>query len=256
MAAYPHTIRVALMEPLALMREALTVLLLDLDAAIKVVAAGSDAETLANCRAGNVDVLVMSIDQGDDIHEAALSELVSEQSHPCRVLVLTSHADHAFGARLIELGARGVVLKHETGPVLSKAIRTVHMGDLWIARALVTSVVTHLTRTHVGCVDRDAANVESLTAREREIVALVADGLTNADIGQRLFISPLTVRNHLTSILSKLDVSNRFQLAVYAFRRGLVLCPATAEMRHMSATMTERPMRRQDGMRVARHKDR
>ena len=78
----------------------------------------------------------------------------------------------------------------------------------------------------------------SLTPRERQIVALVTEGLTNKDIAERLFISEATARNHLTSILDKLDLTDRFQLTVYAFRRGLVLCPQTPAMVRLAATMT------------------
>ena len=78
-------------------------------------------------------------------------------------------------------------------------------------------------------------------------VALVADGLTNKQIADRLFISHATARNHLTSILGKLNLPDRFQLAVYAFRRGLVLCPQTGARLRMSATMKGRPARRSSG---------
>jgi DNA-binding NarL/FixJ family response regulator len=117
--------------------------------------------------------------------------------------------------------------------MLGRAIRTVHSGELWLDRVTATTVLIRRRRAYQG--DEETAKAATLTTREREIVALVADGLTNASIGERLFISPITVRNHLTSILGKIGVADRFQLAVYAFKRGLVLCPATAEMRRMAA---------------------
>lgn len=79
--------------------------------------------------------------------------------------------------------------------------------------------------------------VESLTPRERQILMLVTEGLTNREIAERLFISEATARNHLTSILDKLDVTDRFQLTVYALRHGLVLCPQTPAMLRMAAKM-------------------
>ena len=77
--------------------------------------------------------------------------------------------------------------------------------------------------------DRELVKIESLTRREREIVALVTEGLRNKQIAERLFISEATVRNHLTSILDKLELGDRFDLAVYAFRRGMVSYPQPGE---------------------------
>jgi DNA-binding NarL/FixJ family response regulator len=70
--------------------------------------------------------------------------------------------------------------------------------------------------------DPEDAKIRSITKREREVIHLIGQGLKNAAIGQRLFISEATVRNHLTSILSKLDVSDKFELVIYAFRHGLI----------------------------------
>src|SRR5206468_9289203 len=90
--------------------------------------------------------------------------------------------------------------------------------------AQTASLVNRLTRNRTE-EDPDAAKIGSLTAREREIVTLVTEGLKNKDVAVRLSISEATARNHLTSILDKLALSNRFQLAVYAFRKGLVSYP-------------------------------
>jgi DNA-binding CsgD family transcriptional regulator len=86
--------------------------------------------------------------------------------------------------------------------------------------------------------DVETIKVRSLTGREREIIRLVTEGLSNTRIAARPCISAATVRNHVSSILGKLELTDRFQLAVYAVRRGLVLCPPTADMLQMSAVMT------------------
>jgi DNA-binding NarL/FixJ family response regulator len=147
---------------------------------------------------------------------------------------------------MIESGAMGVFMKDQTGDVLGRAIRKVHAGELWLDRTRTANVVSRLTG---GRRDEEfeSAKVQSLTGREREIVALVADGLTNKRIAERLFISEATARNHLTSILGKLELTDRFQLAVYAYRRGLVLCPQTGAMLRMSATMKALPAKRSSG---------
>jgi len=244
----PNAIGVALVEPQALVREALRALLSGDDGLAIVVAASSVAEISGFVQRSQVDLVLLALDPAGADHEAALDALVNRQQGPLRVLVLANYSDPAFQVRLIELGAMGLVLKDQTCEVLGRAIRSVQAGQLWFNRSGLSTVLSGVTRRERYDSDSDTARVQSLTAREREIVALVADGLTNTQLAERLCISAATVRNHLTSILSKLGLTDRFQLAVYAYRRGLVLCPPTAEMRQMSATMNADP-----GRRIERH---
>jgi DNA-binding NarL/FixJ family response regulator len=231
-------ITVALVESLALIREALKTLL-NAGAEVTVVAdTPHAAEMLSILQHSSADVVVLSLDATFAERDAALSAFVHQDSRPCRVLVLTSDTDRTRDVHVMALGARGVVRKNVTGTVLLRAISTVHAGDLWIDRSTLTTLVQSLTRGESR--DSETARVQSLTAREREVITLVADGFTNTRIAGCLFISAATVRNHLSSILSKLDLTDRFQLAVYAFRRGLVLCPPTTAMLQMFAVMTAR----------------
>jgi DNA-binding NarL/FixJ family response regulator len=242
----PAGIAVALVEPQALIREALR-LLLNADEGIRVVA---EAPTLGDMLIAapnlHVHVVLMSVEPGGEDPFGPLGELANLLPERGRTLVLTGDADPGLHLQMIEFGAMGVFMKDQSGDVLGKAIRKVHSGELWLDRTRTASVIARLTG---GRRDEqlEAAKVQSLTTREREIVALVADGLTNRQIAERLFISEATARNHLTSILGKLELTDRFQLAVYAFRRGLVLCPQTGAMLRMSATMKARPARRSAG---------
>jgi len=130
----------------------------------------------------------------------------------------------------------GVLSCDETGAVLLKAIQKVHAGELWLDRARTAGIVTQLARgAHK---DPDTVKIESLTTRQREIVTLVAEGLTNRQLAERLFISEATVRNHITAILDKLELRDRFQLAVYAFRQGLVTYPQ--KLSHLLSTSQAR----------------
>jgi DNA-binding NarL/FixJ family response regulator len=125
---------------------------------------------------------------------------------------------HAF-----ELGAMGVVLKDQSIDTLVRAIRKLHAGEAWLERVQTANLLNAIRRRR----DPEDVKIESLTKREREVILMVGQGLNGAAIGERLFISEATVRNHLTSILSKLELANRFELAVYAFRHRLVeLSPA------------------------------
>ena len=134
-------------------------------------------------------------------------------------------------------GARGVVMLDQPGHLLIKALRKVCEGEVWLDRARTAGMVNQLTRRRAADRDPEMVKIESLTTREREIVTLVTEGLTNKDIAERLCISEATARNHVTSILDKLDVADRFHLTVYAFRRGLVLCPQTPAMLRAAAAM-------------------
>ena len=118
----------------------------------------------------------------------------------------------------------GIVLTAHSTQTLVKAVLKVHAGELWLDRAQAADVVSRLTRKRTVD-DPEAAKIASLTPRERQIVTLVTEGLKNAGIADRLSISEATARNHLTSVLDKLELDNRFQLAVYAFRKGLVSYP-------------------------------
>ena len=98
-----------------------------------------------------------------------------------------------------------------------------HAGEIWLDRANTAEVLVRVARRR-RTEDLEGAKIATLTRREHEIIALVGEGLKNRLIAVRLFISEATVRNHLTSILDKLGLSDRFELAVYAYRVGLVRC--------------------------------
>jgi DNA-binding NarL/FixJ family response regulator len=136
-----------------------------------------------------------------------------------RLLVVTSATDAQIHARAIELGASGVVSKDQPVDLLCRAVHKVAAGEVWFERGKTEALLRRLTRRTE---DPEAQKIGSLTKREREVVALVGEGLKNLAIAERLFISEATVRNHLTSILSKLDLSDRFELAVYSYRHELV----------------------------------
>ena len=157
-----------------------------------------------------------------------------EMSGGGKTLVVCAADDPALHARAIEMGARGVLDMNQGGEVFLKAVDRVHAGEMWLDRGQMVHVIARLTRRRTEQTP-EQLKIESLTPREREIVTLVAEGLTNADIAERLCISEATARNHLTSILDKLEFKNRFQLAVYALRSGLVACPPASPLMQLAA---------------------
>jgi DNA-binding NarL/FixJ family response regulator len=216
------SINVALVDRQALHRDALASLL-NIEHFVIAASVASVYELEPALRAKAADVAVVRVDLLAAGSAAVLEELprLVERVRP---IVLTSVQDTAVYARAIELGARGVLSCDEPGSVLRQAIRAVHAGEVWIDRRCTSAVVTCLVKGREPK-DRELVKIESLTRREREIVSLVTEGLRNKQIAERLFISEATVRNHLTSILDKLELADRFDLAVYAFRRGMVSYP-------------------------------
>lgn len=184
--------------------------------------AATRAEAMALAASEQPAVVLLDIDLG---HENALDfmpELI--EAHPgIRVLVVTGLRDIEAHRRAARLGAAGVVLKEHAAEVLLKAIRKIHQGELWLDRSMMGSLLREMTQG--PSIDEDAAKISALTPREREVISLVGEGLKNRDIGTRLFISETTVTHHLSSVFSKLDVSDRLELVIYAFANGLAKPP-------------------------------
>jgi DNA-binding NarL/FixJ family response regulator len=145
-----------------------------------------------------------------------------------RILVIGGRQELSSAPRVVEFGASGFVLHQQCADLLMKAIAKVHTGELWLDRSTTAAVVNHIARRQSD-IDSNQAKIGTLTRREREIVEQIGEGLNNKHISERLFISEATVRNHLTSVLAKLELSNRFELAVYAYRHSLVRSTATPQ---------------------------
>ena len=176
-------------------------------------------EALPVVRSERPQIILLDVTSDREVF-ACVDALVSAAPHS-RVIVLSEPGGDIDCAKLIELGAAGLVPKTAAPEVLVKAVTRVHAGELWLDRIQTAKACGLLVRRR-RTMESEAGKIAALTKREHEILALIGQGLKNAVIGERLFISESTVRNHLTSILSKLDVADRFELVVYAFKHGLV----------------------------------
>jgi DNA-binding NarL/FixJ family response regulator len=159
---------------------------------------------------------------GDEDGLSFLPELC-EASPESRVLVLTGVQNPDSHRRAIRRGAMGIVLKEHAADQLLKAIKKVYEGEVWIERSMMGSMIQEMNKPTL--IDPEITKIESLTEREREVIALVGEGLKNKQVGERLFISETTVTHHLSSVFSKLEVSDRLELIIYAFRHGLAKLP-------------------------------
>ncbi len=195
-----------------LVREALN-MLADSAGDLRVVGSSESASAaIEPLQRLSPDLVLLDIDLG---HEDGLEWLprVAAAAPRARVLILTALREPARDEEALRAGARGLVLKSAPPEILLQAIRGVAAGALWFD-------TTALARAP-GASTSSGGKGSSLTAREREIVSLIAEGLRNDDIARRLGITPKTVKNHLTALFEKVGVSSRLELVVYAYQHRL-----------------------------------
>ena len=135
-----------------------------------------------------------------------------------RILVLTTFGLDEYVFEALSAGASGFVLKDDPPEQLIAAVRTVAAGDALLSPAITKRVISQFTRR---ARPQPPKGIDELTSREREILRLIATGLSNAEIGAQLYISDTTVKTHVTHILQKLDLRDRVQAVVMAYQTGL-----------------------------------
>ena len=164
------------------------------------------------------DILLLDLRMPEKDGLGVLEE-VNFDSLPTRVIVLTAAEDDRDVVRAMRLGARGVVLKQSASDLLLKSIRKVADGEIWLDNRMTAEVIDAFKKSSESGQRREKP---LLSDREKEIVQLVAQGFRNREIGEKLFISEQTVKNHLHNIFDKLGVSDRLELALYAIHHRLI----------------------------------
>ena len=216
------TIKVLIVDDHAVVRAGLR-MLIDQDPDMEVTGlAGNRSEALAAATSEQPNIIILDIVLGDDDGLSFLPELRAVAGN-ARVLVLTGLRSPESQRRAMRAGAMGIVLKEHAAEVLIKAIKKVHQGEVWLDRLAMGSVLQEISENKQP--EPDKEKIASLTEREREVIGLVGEGLKNKQIASRLFISETTVTHHLSSVFSKLEVSDRLELIIYAFRHGLAKMP-------------------------------
>src|SRR6266542_591076 len=197
------------------------VLLIENQPGLRVVGEATDrGAAILSAAREQPDIILLDLDLGDESGLDILPELRAA-AEGARVIVLTGIRDPAEHRQAVRLGATGMVLKEQAVDTLVKAIERVHAGETWLDPALVAHVLADRSRARGQDADPKAARIAALTECEREVIALIGEGLKNRQIGERLSISETTVVHHLTSIFAKLGVANRLELVTYAYRHGL-----------------------------------
>lgn len=136
------------------------------------------------------------------------------------VLILTIHEDDRYFFQMLDAGAAGYLPKRGAPTDLVNAIRTVHQGHVYLYPSLATALVSdYLQRAEIG--GDEQLSYDELTPRQRQVLTLIADGLSNGDIAERLGISVKTVARHRENIMARLNLHSRTELVKYAIRKGL-----------------------------------
>lgn len=208
----PEQVRIAIVDDHPIFRDGLR-RLLESEPGFAIVAEGTDGlDAVRIAKESTPDVLLLDVamPRMDGVDALAAPELAGT-----RVIVLTAALTERQAAKVIELGARGIVLKESATRLLVDSIRGVMDGRVMIAPEVAATLAQMLDG------GGRQARPYRLTARESEIVDAIADGRSNREIAQALGISLQTVKHHLTSIFDKTGTSSRLELALVAIRQGL-----------------------------------
>jgi len=209
--------------------------------AVLVDVATLDAAVAAATRT-HPDIVLLTV--GDDLDDwSELVHKLATTGSTARLLLLTTARDTLSAVEAVERGARGVVHTDQSPEVLFKALRKVQAGEIWLERSGFAALLEQRRHKELS---PEQSKIRSLTRREREIITLIGEGLKNQQVAGRLMISQDTVRNHLTSILDKLGVTDRFELTLFGLRHGLLQCPACGRTHgaHKPQAPTFKPLRR------------
>jgi len=185
---------------------------------IEVVAEASNGrEAVAMAERLNPAVVLMDI-RMPEIDGLEATRRILAANHAARILILTTFGLDEYVYEALRAGASGFVLKDDPAEQLISAVRTVAAGNALLSPAITKRVIRQFTR-----ITRPAPPKElgELTEREREILRLIAVGLSNAEIGRELYISETTVKTHVTHVLQKLGLRDRVQAVVLAYQAGL-----------------------------------
>jgi len=206
-------IKVMIVDDHPIVRDGLKNMLLAFDDLELVGEAGDGGEVLARCRQNPPDVILMDVFM-PNMDGIAATRLILGQYPQMKVIMLTSSVEDSLVLDALQAGAAGFLLKNAAINTLAAAIRSVHAGQA----ALSPEATTALIHTRTG--PRKPGS--DLSEREREVLALIIEGLSNEEIGERLVISPATARHHVSACLHKLGAANRAQAAALATKYHLV----------------------------------
>lgn len=209
-------IQVLVVDDHALIRKGVRAFLEEIEGIDVVGEACDGEEAVAQTDALHPDVILMDLVMPHMDGVEAISRIVAQHKE-VRVIAFTSFATDGKVFPAIKSGAMGYILKDSEPEELVKAIRQVHLGEPTLDPSIARKVLEEISRP-----SKQPLTSDPLTEREDEVLRLVAKGLSNQDIADQLAVAEITVRTHVSHILSKLHLANRVQATLYALREGMV----------------------------------
>lgn len=209
-------IRVMITDDHSLIREGLKQLL-EFDGSIEIVGEASNGvECLEKIKECDPEVLLLDINMPEKNGIEVLKQMKADNSQ-IKILILTVHNEMDYLVQAVDIGVDGYILKDSESSELKKAIRTVKSGENYIQPSLIPALNSQLLNR-----DTDKDRISLLTNRELEVLVQVANGMFNKEIAINLNISERTVKNHISNIFKKIDVSDRTQAAVFAIKNNII----------------------------------
>jgi DNA-binding NarL/FixJ family response regulator len=221
-----HKVRVLLIEKDSIFRSALK-LLLESSKSIQVIKQVGEIDTylkspeLQNLVGDPPDVILLSA-PNNCLEGIEKIKNLREAFSRSRILLLIGKCEQDSLQRAVILGISGIVTQGQTQDILVKAVEKIANGEIWIERSLMAQTLSEFTSEKIDERDYEKRKIRSLTPRELQIVHTIGDGYSNKEITEKLRISESTVRHHLTSIYSKLEVKDRLGLVIYAYKHELI----------------------------------
>lgn len=211
------SIKVMLTDDHSMLREGIRQLL-EFDGSIEVIAEASDGdECLEILKTVKPDVLLLDINMPKMNGIEVLQEMKERKINDIKVLILTVHSEVEYLLKAVDIGVDGYILKDSESAELKKAINAVMNDENYIQPNLIPALNSRLVYR-----DIDKEKIEALTKRELEVLVQVANGMFNKEIATSLSISERTVKNHISNIFKKIEVSDRTQAAVFAIRNDII----------------------------------
>jgi DNA-binding NarL/FixJ family response regulator len=213
-------IRVLLVDDQALVRAGFRLILAAEDDVVIAGEASDGHEAIAAARRLRPDVVLMDVQMPRLDGLEATRRLVAEPGLDTRILILTTFERDDYVFEALRAGASGFLLKNASPEELVRAVRVVNAGDALLAPSVTRRVIEDYARRPAR--PSDDGRLASLTEREREVLRLLATGMSNAELAARLHLGEGTIKTHLSNVLAKLGLRDRVQAVVFAYEHGLV----------------------------------
>ena len=214
-----NKIRVLVADDHTIVREGVRILL-EAQPDIEVVGEAADGqEALARVRELQPDIVLIDIAM-PNLNGMEATRAIKREYPQVQIIALTMYESDEYFFQVLNAGASGYILKKAASADLLAAIRAVYAGEVFLYPSVARRLVSdYLSRVKSG---EEKSSYDGLTAREREVLKLIAEGHTNQAIADKLVISPSTVQTHRTRIMQRLNLHNRAELIQYAMRKGLL----------------------------------